>query len=101
MREGYDAELDEMRALRDHARQVIVALERELVEETGIRSLKIRHNNVLGYYIEVTANHQAVMNGTDALRASSTARPWRAPCASPRPSSPSWRRRSPTPPTAR
>src|SRR5690606_12838148 len=35
----------------------------------GIRSLKIRHNNVLGYYIEVTANHQAVMNGTDEAKA--------------------------------
>jgi DNA mismatch repair protein MutS len=34
-------------------------MERDLIEETGIRSLKIRHNNVLGYYIEVTANHQA------------------------------------------
>jgi DNA mismatch repair protein MutS len=44
-------------------------MERELIEETGIRSLKIRHNNVLGYYIEVTANHQAMMTGTDAKRA--------------------------------
>ena len=60
MRAGCDAELDEMRALRDESRQVIAGLERDLIEETGIRSLKIRHNNVLGYYIEVTANHQAV-----------------------------------------
>ena len=37
---------------------MIAGLERSLIEETGIRSLKIRHNNVLGYYIEVTANHQ-------------------------------------------
>jgi DNA mismatch repair protein MutS len=61
---GYDAELDEVRALRDQSRRVIAAMERDLVEETGIRSLKIRHNNVLGYYIEVTANHQAIMNGS-------------------------------------
>ena len=40
-----------------------------LIEETGIRSLKIRHNNVLGYYIEVTANHQAIMTGSDAAKA--------------------------------
>ena len=47
---------------------MILGLERGLIEETGIRSLKIRHNNVLGYYIEVTANHQAVMNGTDEAK---------------------------------
>src|SRR5690606_15763191 len=69
VREGYDAELDEMRALRDQSRRVIAGMERDLVEETGIRSLKIRHNNVLGYYIEVTANNSAVMTGTDAARA--------------------------------
>lgn len=66
---GYHAELDEMRALRDESRRVIAGMERDLIEETGIRSLKIRHNNVLGYYIEVTANHQAIMNGTDGAKA--------------------------------
>ena len=69
VRAGYNAELDEMRALRDESRRVIAGMERELIEETGIRSLKIRHNNVLGYYIEVTANHQAIMNGTDEAKA--------------------------------
>jgi len=69
VRAGYDAELDEMRALRDQSRRVIAGMERELIEETGIRSLKIRHNNVLGYYIEVTANHQAAMNGSEAAKA--------------------------------
>ena len=68
VRAGYHAQLDEMRALRDESRRVIAAMERELIDETGIRSLKIRHNNVLGYYIEVTANHQAIMTGTDAAR---------------------------------
>ena len=68
-RAGYDGQLDEMRALRDQSRRVIAGMERDLIEETGIRSLKIRHNNVLGYYIEVTANHQAIMTGTDAARA--------------------------------
>ena len=58
VRAGYDAELDEMRALRDQSRRVIAGMQRDLIEETGIRSLKIRHNNVLGYYIEVTANHR-------------------------------------------
>ncbi|MBS3648671.1 DNA mismatch repair protein MutS [Pseudaminobacter sp. 19-2017] len=69
VRENWDAELDEMRALRDQSRQVVAAMERALAEETGVRSLKIRHNNVLGYYVEVTANHQAALTGTDALRA--------------------------------
>ncbi|MDW6025673.1 DNA mismatch repair protein MutS [Mesorhizobium sp. BAC0120] len=69
VREGYNAELDEMRALRDQSRRVIAGMERDLIDETGIRSLKIRHNNVLGYYIEVTANHQAIMTGSDAAKA--------------------------------
>jgi DNA mismatch repair protein MutS len=69
VRRQYDAELDEMRALRDESRKVIAGLERSLIDETGIRSLKIRHNNVLGYYIEVTSNHQEIMMGSDAARA--------------------------------
>ncbi|QND67062.1 DNA mismatch repair protein MutS [Mesorhizobium loti] len=69
VRGGYHADLDEMRALRDESRKVIAGLERSLIDETGIRSLKIRHNNVLGYYIEVTANHHAVMTGSDGAKA--------------------------------
>ncbi|RUY92014.1 DNA mismatch repair protein MutS, partial [Mesorhizobium sp. M7A.F.Ca.CA.001.10.2.1] len=69
LRGGYHADLDEMRALRDESRKVIAGLERSLIDETGIRSLKIRHNNVLGYYIEVTANHHAVMTGSDGAKA--------------------------------
>ena len=69
MRGGYHADLDEMQALRDELRKVIAGLERSLIDETGIRSLKIRHNNVLGYYIEVTANHHAVMTGSDGAKA--------------------------------
>ncbi|MGD9915474.1 MAG: DNA mismatch repair protein MutS [Rhizobiaceae bacterium] len=69
LRAQYDGELDEVRALRDQSRRVIAEMERALCDETGIRSLKIRHNNVLGYYIEVTANHAAALNGTDALKA--------------------------------
>ncbi len=69
VRSGYDAELDEVRALRDESRRVIAGMERDLIEETGIRSLKIRHNNILGYYIEVTANHHATLAGTDEAKA--------------------------------
>jgi DNA mismatch repair protein MutS len=54
---GAMAELDELRALRDQGRRHIAALEARLKDETGIPSLKIRHNNMLGYFIEVTATH--------------------------------------------
>ena len=57
IRSGYDAELDATRALRDESRRVVAALERRYAEETGIRSLKIRHNAVLGYFVEVTAQN--------------------------------------------
>ncbi|MCC2687479.1 MAG: mismatch repair protein MutS [Rhizobiaceae bacterium] len=69
VRDGCHAELDEMRALRDQSRRVVLSMERQLIEETGIRSLKIRHNNLLGYYIEVTANHQAILSGSGEARA--------------------------------
>ena len=57
VREGYDAALDEFRALRDESRKVVLSLEEKYRGATGIQSLKIRHNNVLGYFIEVTALH--------------------------------------------
>jgi DNA mismatch repair protein MutS len=57
VRAGYDAALDEARALRDESRRVIAALQARYADETGIRSLKVRHNNVLGYFVEVTAQN--------------------------------------------
>lgn len=57
VRPGYDPALDETRTLRDEARRVIAALQARYAELTGIRSLKVRHNNVLGYFVEVTAQH--------------------------------------------
>ncbi len=57
VREGYDKILDETRALRDESRRVIAALQARYAEDTGIRVLKIKHNNVLGYFVEVTAPH--------------------------------------------
>ncbi|MQW87974.1 DNA mismatch repair protein MutS [Sinorhizobium saheli] len=69
VREGASAELDEMRALRDQSRRVIAGLQLQYCEETGIKSLKIKHNNVLGYFIEVTAGNAGAMTDTDAGRA--------------------------------
>ncbi|SCW70603.1 DNA mismatch repair protein MutS [Ancylobacter rudongensis] len=54
IRAGYQGELDATRALRDESRRVVAALERRYVEETGVRALKIRHNAVLGYFVEVS-----------------------------------------------
>ena len=53
----YDVALDETRALRDESRRVVAALQARYADETQIRTLKIRHNNVLGYFVEVTAQH--------------------------------------------
>jgi DNA mismatch repair protein MutS len=57
VRAGYESALDEARALRDESRRVIAALQVRYAETTGIRSLKIRHNNVLGYFVDVTAQN--------------------------------------------
>ncbi len=54
---GYDRELDETRALRDEGRGVIARMQANYAGETGIPTLKIKHNNVLGYFIEVTDRH--------------------------------------------
>jgi DNA mismatch repair protein MutS len=58
---GHDAELDAQRRLRDDGRSVIAALEAAYRERTGIAALKIRHNNVLGYFVETPDTHAARM----------------------------------------
>lgn len=58
---GYDAELDEARKLRDEGRSVIATMQQEFVSKTGISTLKIKHNNVLGYFIETTSTHAEKM----------------------------------------
>ena len=57
VREGYEGALDEARKLRDDSRLVVAAMQARYAEETGVKTLKIRHNNVLGYFVEVTAQH--------------------------------------------
>jgi DNA mismatch repair protein MutS len=54
---GYAPPLDELRQLRDESRRLIANLEARYRKETGIGSLKVRHNNVLGYFVEVTPIH--------------------------------------------
>lgn len=55
--EAYDAALDELRGIAGNARRAIAALEARYRDETGISALKIKHNGVLGYFIEVPARH--------------------------------------------
>ena len=55
---GYRADLDEWRQLRDESRRIIAVMEQKLKADTGITSLKIKHNNVIGYFIEITAIHE-------------------------------------------
>src|SRR5690606_7847246 len=56
-RPAYDARLDEERALGHETRSVVAALQARLVDETELRALKIRHNGVLGFFVEVPAAH--------------------------------------------
>lgn len=55
--DGYDAALDELRRMSGDGRRAIAALEARYRAETGISALKIKHNGVLGYHVEVPARH--------------------------------------------
>ena len=57
IRADFEPLLDELRALRDESRRLIAELEARYRSETGVDNLKIKHNNVLGYFIEVTSRH--------------------------------------------
>ena len=54
---GFNAQLDELIVLRDDSRRLIASLQQQYCQQSGVTSLKIRHNNVIGYYIEVTPQH--------------------------------------------
>jgi DNA mismatch repair protein MutS len=53
-RPGYHAELDELRAAASQGKQWLIEFQQREQERTGITSLKVRHNNVFGYFIEIT-----------------------------------------------
>ncbi len=70
--EGYDHALDALRSASQDGRRAIAALEARYRETTGVATLKIRHNAVLGYHIEVSARHaDRLMVPEFRLRASS------------------------------
>ena len=55
VRAGFSSDIDMARNLREDSRRVMAALEARYVEMTSVKTLKIRHNNILGYYIETSA----------------------------------------------
>ena len=66
---GAHAPLDELRALRDESRRVIAALEGRYKTESGVSQLRIKHNGVLGYFIEVAQQHaDRLMANKDLFR---------------------------------
>ncbi len=60
---GYHDGLDELRSLRDESRRLVAALQTRYVTESGVPALKVKHNNVLGYYIEVPPKQADKMTG--------------------------------------
>jgi len=60
---GYSFELDQLRELRDDSRRAIAALQARYAEASGVASLRIRHNNVIGYYVEVSAANVEKLGG--------------------------------------
>jgi DNA mismatch repair protein MutS len=58
---GWQPELDTLLSLRDESRRIIAGLQAQYAQQTGVQSLKIKHNNVLGYFIEVTPRHGDIL----------------------------------------
>ena len=54
---GFDAGLDELRSLRDESRRLVAEMQQRYAAAAGVSSLKIRYNNVIGYFVEVTVTH--------------------------------------------
>jgi len=69
IRRGFNAELDELRSLKTETHRIIAAMQRSLAEETGIKNLKIRHNNILGFFIEVSTAQAGPLHESAAAKA--------------------------------
>lgn len=57
IRDGFNSELDELRHMMKHGREIIDGIEEREREKTGIKNLKIGYNRVFGYYIEITRSY--------------------------------------------
>ncbi len=66
IRDGWDKALDELRQLRDNSRKIVAGLQSDYAAQADVPSLKIKHNNVLGYFIEVTPKYADQMLSKDA-----------------------------------
>jgi DNA mismatch repair protein MutS len=64
---GWNPALDQARQLRDESRKIVAGLQAQYAETSGVSGLKIKHNNVLGYFIEVTAKHGDALMSNDAF----------------------------------
>ncbi|MDB9991084.1 DNA mismatch repair protein MutS [Amylibacter sp.] len=65
IRSGFNVQLDDIKKLRDDGRQIISSMQAQFSSMTGIGSLKIKYNNVLGYFIETPATHAKRMLGEE------------------------------------
>ena len=73
VRPGHAADLDELKTLRDNSRRHIAGLQARYQEETGVQNLKIRHNNMLGYYVEVAQTNEAKLDRATYIQRQSMA----------------------------
>ncbi len=64
---GYSPKLDELRILNEDSRQLIAELQRKYIDLTSVPSLKIKNNNILGYYIDVSPQHGAKLLAKDEV----------------------------------
>ncbi|XBQ17706.1 MAG: DNA mismatch repair protein MutS [Oceanicaulis sp.] len=62
---GWSAALDEAKRLRDESRRVVAGLQNTYAELSGVGALKVKHNNVLGYFIEVSAKNADALMGAE------------------------------------
>ena len=62
---GWSPALDEARRLKDDSRRVVAGLQKTYADQSGVAALKVKHNNVLGYFIEVTARHADALMGVE------------------------------------
>ena len=66
IRDGFDIALDNMRGLSHGAKETIASLQSEYIAQTGINTLKIKYNNILGYFIEVTSARAEIMTAPES-----------------------------------
>jgi DNA mismatch repair protein MutS len=64
---GWTPALDEARGLRDESRRVVAGLQATYAQQSGVSALKVKHNNVLGYFIEVSAKNADALMGDTAF----------------------------------